>query len=154
MSIISGLEKLLPIIEQFSPPVATALGMPYAGIIVNALCHIFGVNAPEELPGAISADTQAAQVKIKEIEAQVASIEAKSQVAQKEIEDRSSAREREKKLSDAQTKSPWIIDFLVTIVTGGFFSYLILYKFGLITFDRDIFRDLFTMQTIVLMYYF
>jgi hypothetical protein len=151
MTIGTELEKIIPLIAKVSPAVSTALGFPWAGIIISALCHLFGVNSPEALTAAISTDPMA-QVKIKQIEAQIAQIQATAQNQQQEITDRQNARENQlKKESD---RRDWAIHFLMLITTMTFVSYVVGFKLGFISFDKEIFHNLVVMQTIVLMYYF
>jgi hypothetical protein len=139
MDIKKSIEKILPQIEQISTPLTNALGMPYAGVIIAALCHSFGVKTPEKLPKAIANDTQAA-TKIKEIEAQIASLQATTA--------NPPAAHAPKDSKD------WIVHYLALSVSMGFFGYIIAFQSGAITFDKEIFHNLVVMLTIVLMYYF
>lgn len=148
MDIHTELQKFIPFIEKLSPLLATALGFPGAGLIVSALLHVFGVEQPEALPGAITTDPMA-QIKIKQIESQVASLQAQTQVTQQEIADRQDA--RAKKVAN---RDDWIIHFIAMVVTIGFFGYLACFKAGVITYDKDTFHQLVVMETIILMFYF
>jgi hypothetical protein len=150
MDIKTSIEKILPLISEYSTPVATALGMPYAGVIISALCHLFGVETPDKLPDAISGDAQAS-IKIKQIEAEIVSIKAKSDLEQSEIDDRKSARDMSGKKVD---RKDWIVHYLALLVSMGFFGYVIAFNCHYVKFDKEVFHNLVVMVTIILMYYF
>lgn len=148
MTLISELEKLLPLVGKISPIVATALGSPVAGLIVSALCHVFGVNSPEALTGVITTDPLA-EIKIKQIEAQVTAMQAKADIQAKEIADRQDARAKK-----VASRDDWVIHFLALVTTIGLFGYVGCFEAGLIAFNKEVFHQLVLMETIVLMFYF
>lgn len=70
MSFVTGLEKVMPIIEQYAPTVASALGCPWGGAVLAMIEHTFGVpsGATQTLSEALQSDPSA-KTKLSEIEA-------------------------------------------------------------------------------------
>jgi hypothetical protein len=151
MTMISGIEKILPVVEKFSPAVATALGMPYAGIVINALCHLFGVQTSDALPEAMSGDALA-QVKMKQIESQIASIQSQQAIQLSQIQDRQDARAQEIKKNEKQ--KDWIVHYLSVWMTVMLTVYITSFEVGYVPYDKDILGHLFTMTAIIFMFYF
>jgi hypothetical protein len=105
MAGLTGLieSDLIPLVAQYSPMIATALGTPAAGMVVSLIAHAFGCDGKDvkEITSAIHDDPEAG-IKIKTLQFQhqdaIASL--KTTDYANEVSDREDARHREIILHD------------------------------------------------------
>lgn len=117
------------VIAKVAPTIATALGGPLAGVAVQALGSVFGVDGAtqEEIQQRLAGATSEDLLKLKEAEQKFVLDMKKADIDIMRIdaEDRGSARNRQMQLKD---RAP---DILAVLITCGFFGVLgYLLKYG------------------------
>jgi len=106
-------------IAEASPLVASALGSPVAGFVINMLCHLFGLDSIEQLPNILLNDKTAA-LKIQNFASEYEDV---LRHYQAEIDDRKDARDMERTLIE-KGKIDWMIPFLILLLFGSLVALL------------------------------
>lgn len=116
------MNDLINILKQYAPALATAVGGPVGGLVVQAIAQKLGVEAtPSAVTAAIQADPQVA-LKLAEIDVKQFELE---------VQDRDSARKRESEIA-TNASSPWLnkavtpILALVIVVVWALVQYFML----------------------------
>lgn len=116
------MNDLINLLKQYAPALATAVGWPVGGLVVQAIAQKLGVEAtPSAVTAAIQADPQVA-LKLAEIDLKQFEVEAA---------DRDSARKRETEIA-VSANSPWLnravtpILALVIVAVWGVVQYFML----------------------------
>jgi hypothetical protein len=128
---------------------------PIAGLIINAVAHLFGADSsnPDDIASKINSDPTSA-LKLKQLELQHAEV-----LQQNAVDDRKSARLREENIIRLTGRRDSILDYIAFVVIAGyfFFSSLILF----VTFNDTTYHIVLMMVgqltnclTMVLSYYF
>ena len=121
---MSKLSEALKSIIPFAPTIATALGGPAAGLAVEALGHVFGIEKPtvdnvtEALATGQLSGEQIVQIKSAELAFQTRLKELGIREEELAYADTASARQREMVVKD------WTPMMLAFFITAGFFGVL------------------------------
>jgi len=119
--VIDSSKKLLPLISEFAPALASALGTPLSGIVIGLIGHVFGVESGdvENIAQAIKLDPDAKnKLILLEDQHKEALAQIKSNNYAAEVQDREDARAH---VADYKKFVQW----MAVVVTIGFFSVLI-----------------------------
>jgi len=145
MDFFSDIEKLIPVVEKYSPVLASSLGGPWGAIIGSALSLAFGTNDPTNLHNVLNSDPEC-KIKIAAIEAEVT----KAMQEQNE-KDQLSARTLDETL--ANTRNYWVIPFLTVIYTLSFVIYVFLIALHILDIDSSLITTL-SMIAITIIHHF